>query len=178
LVLPKNTQSPIGEALYKAISLSRLNDKFQEPLYIALELIRAGALHGDQWEREEISGGASMNNGKSPASCFASLSLIRQRLLASDNQCMLLFMRCISILPLLSQVRIKLLARSAIPDLVSIQNKPWSGPLSRELLVFNSFINGLSRTLRLLIEAICAQMLMSGEAKKHRDDFPDVACGT
>ncbi|GHJ87340.1 hypothetical protein NliqN6_3742 [Naganishia liquefaciens] len=140
LVLPKNTQSPIGEALYKAISSSRLNDKFQEPLYMALELIRAGALHGDLWDREEISGGASMNN-------------------PSDNQCMLLFMRSISILPLLSR------------------NKPWSGPLSRELLVFNSFINGLSRTLRLLIEAICVQMLMSGEAKKHRDDFPDVACG-
>lgn len=72
----------------------------------------------------------------------------------------------------------ELLTRAAIPDLVSLQNKPWSGPLSRELLVFNSFINGLSRTLRLLIEAICVQMLMSGEAKKHRDDFPDVACGT
>lgn len=43
--------------------------------------------------------------------------------------------------------------------------------------MFNSFINGLSRTLRLLIEAICVQMLMSGEAKKYRDDFPDVACG-
>jgi hypothetical protein len=65
LVLPKNQQTPIGEALYKAIVASRLNDKFQEPLYIALELIRAGALHGDLWEHEEISGGASMDNGTS-----------------------------------------------------------------------------------------------------------------
>jgi hypothetical protein len=63
LVLPKNQQSPIGEALYKAVISSRLNDKFQEPLYIALELIRAGALHGDRWDNEEISGGASMNTG-------------------------------------------------------------------------------------------------------------------
>ncbi|KAJ9122498.1 hypothetical protein QFC22_001927 [Naganishia vaughanmartiniae] len=140
LVLPKNQQSPIGEALYKAVVASRLNDKFQEPLYIALELIRAGALHGDRWDNEEISGGASMNT-------------------ASDNQCMLLFMRSISILPLI------------------FRNQPWLGPLSRELLVFNSFVNGLSRTLRHLIEAICVQMLMSGEAKKSRDDFPDVACG-
>jgi hypothetical protein len=103
--LPKNQQTPIGEALYKAIVASRLNDKFQEPLYIALELIRAGALHGDLWEHEEISGGASMDNGMCTATSLV-IPLISILCAASDNQCMLLFMRSISILPLLTRVRL------------------------------------------------------------------------
>lgn len=55
------------------------------------------------------------------------------------------------------------------------QAQQWSGPLSRELLVFNSFVRALSRSLRQLFEAICVHMLLRGEAKRNRDDYVDIA---
>ncbi len=49
----------MGRALYSAIQQSRVNDKFQEPLYLSLELSRAGVLHGDAWSGRQYSGGPS-----------------------------------------------------------------------------------------------------------------------
>ncbi len=53
----------MGRALFAGISHSRVNDKFQEPLYLALELSRAGVLHGDAWSGRQYSGGPSFGNG-------------------------------------------------------------------------------------------------------------------
>jgi hypothetical protein len=53
----------MGRALYSAISHSRVNDKFQEPLYLALELSRAGVLHGDAFGGKQYSGGPSFGTG-------------------------------------------------------------------------------------------------------------------
>lgn len=53
--------------------------------------------------------------------------------------------------------------------------RPWSGPLSRELLVFNSFVKALSRSLRHLFEAISIHMILRGDARKVRDDYVDIA---
>jgi hypothetical protein len=52
---------------------------------------------------------------------------------------------------------------------------PWSAPLSRELLVFNSFVRSLSRALRTLIEVTTLNMLLRSEARRARDDLLDVA---
>lgn len=56
---PNHTHTNMGRALHVGIAASRINDKFQEPLYLALELSRAGVLHGNFWSDKEYSGGPS-----------------------------------------------------------------------------------------------------------------------
>jgi len=56
-----------------------------------------------------------------------------------------------------------------------LQPVPWTAPLSRELLVFNSFLRALSRNLRVLVEQISLNMLLRGDARKARDDLLDIA---
>lgn len=70
---------------------------------------------------------------------------------------MLLIMRVLSIVPL------------------NFKSQQWSGPLSRELLVFNSFLKSLSRSLRHLLEAVSLHMLLRSDARRQRDDFLDIA---
>jgi hypothetical protein len=55
------------------------------------------------------------------------------------------------------------------------QSQQWTGPLSRELLVFNSFVRSLSRSLRHLFEAVCEHLLLRGDARRAREDFIDIA---
>lgn len=57
----------------------------------------------------------------------------------------------------------------------SEQNQQWSGPLSRELLVFNSFLKSLSRSLRHLLEAVSLHMVLRNDARRVRDDFLDIS---
>lgn len=135
---PNHTHTSLGKALYAGINASRVNDKFQEPLYLSLELARAGVLHGDLWSNRTYSGGPSFGT-------------------PSEMTSSLLFMRCLSIVPLV------------------YRSQQWSGPLSRELLVFNSFVKSLTKSLRHLMEATSVHMFLRGDAKRQRDDFTDVA---
>ena len=50
--------------MYGAIKLARVNDKFQDPLYLFLELVRAGVMHGHLWSQRAFSGGPSFGTGK------------------------------------------------------------------------------------------------------------------
>ena len=54
------------------------------------------------------------------------------------------------------------------------QPQAWSAPLSRELLVFKSFIRSLSRSLRTLLEVTSLNMLLRGDARRARDDLLDI----
>ena len=74
--------SIIGKAMHAACATSRVNDRFQEPLYLFLELLRAGVIHGN---RTELSGGPTMGD-------------------QDEQRNTLLVMRCISILPLTFRV--------------------------------------------------------------------------
>ena len=56
-----------------------------------------------------------------------------------------------------------------------LQPGPWTGPLSRELLVFNSFIKVLSRSLRGLLESISLNLLLRSDARRSREDYLDIA---
>lgn len=49
--------------MYVAIKQARLNDKFQDPLYLFLELVRAGVMHGHLWSGRAFSGGPSFGTG-------------------------------------------------------------------------------------------------------------------
>jgi hypothetical protein len=63
-LLNSHTHSPLARAMYTAIRQARVNDKFQDPLYLFLELVRAGVLHGHLWSGRAFSGGPSFGTGK------------------------------------------------------------------------------------------------------------------
>ncbi|KAG1763726.1 temperature dependent protein affecting M2 dsRNA replication [Suillus placidus] len=123
--------------MYTAIKQARLNDKFQDPLYLFLELVRAGVMHGHLWSGRAFSGGPSFGTD-------------------DEKSCMLLVMRVLSIVPL------------------NFKPQPWSAPLSRELLVFNSFVRSLTRALRTLLEVTTLNMLLRSDARRAREDLLDI----
>jgi hypothetical protein len=137
-LLNSHMHSPLARAMYVALKQTRVNDKFQDPLYLFLELVRAGVMHGHLWSGRAFSGGPSFGTD-------------------DEKSCMLLVMRVLSIAPL------------------NFTPQPWSAPLSRELLVFNSFVRSLTRALRTLLEVTVLNLLLRGDARKAREDFLDIA---
>ncbi|KAJ7080750.1 XPG I-region protein [Mycena belliarum] len=133
-----HTHSPLARAMYTAVRHAKVNDKFQDPLYLFLELVRAGVMHGHLWSGRAFSGGPSFGTDE-------------------EKACMLLVMRVLSIVPL------------------NFKPMPWSAPLSRELLVFNSFVRSLTRALRTLLEVASLNMLLRNDARRARDDLLDIA---
>ena len=94
--------------MYNAIRNARVNDKFQEPLYLFLELVRAGVMHGHLWTIGASSGGPSFGTG---------VSFLNERryaifssVIAEEKSSMLLVMRVLSIVPLGFKVRCLLFA--------------------------------------------------------------------
>lgn len=81
--------SVIGKALHAACNNARVNDRIQEPVYLLLELLRAGVLHGNRFGTEILSGGPTFGS-------------------EADQRSALLVMRCISILPLTFRVSVSL----------------------------------------------------------------------
>lgn len=75
------------------MKLSKVNDKFQEALYLAVELLRGGALHNGRIGTRPYSGGPN----------FAGAD--------EDKRSMLLVMRVLSIVPLSFHVRSQILHR-------------------------------------------------------------------
>ncbi|THG95204.1 hypothetical protein EW026_g6405 [Hermanssonia centrifuga] len=136
-LLNSHTHSPLARAMYVAIRTARVNDKFQDSLYLFLELVRAGVMHGHLWSGRAFSGGPSFGTD-------------------DEKSCMLLVMRVLSIVPL------------------NFKPQPWSAPLSRELLVFNSFVRSLTRALRTLLEVTSLNMLLRHDARQSRDDLLDI----
>lgn len=92
-----------------------------------------------------------------------------------EKSCMLLVMRVLSIVPLNFKVRI-FASTIVIFDMLNTteQAQPWSAPLSRELLVFNSFVRSLTRALRTLLEVTSLNMLLRADARRARDDLLDI----
>ncbi|KAG9125162.1 hypothetical protein FRC07_008729 [Ceratobasidium sp. 392] len=137
-LLHTHQHSPLARALHTTLLKVRVNDKFQDSMYLFLEMVRAGVMHGNLWSGRAHSGGPSFGDEE-------------------EKKSMLLIMRVLSIVPL------------------TCNSQPWSGPLSRELLVFNSFLRSLSRALRTLVEMIALNMLLQHHARRTRDDLLDVA---
>ena len=61
--------SPLARAMHTALRNVRLTDKFQDPLYLFLELVRAGVMHGHLWSGRAFSGGPSFGTGAYPCFC-------------------------------------------------------------------------------------------------------------
>lgn len=51
----------------------------------------------------------------------------------------------------------------------------YSGPLSRQLLSYQSLISAVRSTLRDLIEVVLTGLLLGGEADRGRDDWTELA---
>lgn len=134
----QHTHTAYGRALHTALRQVKVNDRVQEPLYLALELLRAGVLHGDVYSHTAHSGGPSFGG-------------------VEEMQHMLLVMRALSLVPMTFQAR------------------AWDAPLSRELLVFNSFVRSLSRSLRSLVEMVTLTLLLRSESRQPRDDYLDLS---
>ena len=130
--------TPNARALYLALKKSKLNDKLQEPLFLAIELLRGGVLHANYFGGRVYSGGPSFGSD-------------------SEKKHMLLVMRAVSLLQM------------------TFKPAQWTAPLSRELLVFNSFIKSTSRSMRNLVEMISMSLLLRGDARRHRDDLLDIS---
>ncbi|GAA5828267.1 hypothetical protein JCM11251_002668 [Rhodosporidiobolus azoricus] len=132
--------TPHASALYLAMKNSKVNDKFQEPLLLAMELLRSNVLHSGKIGARPYSGGPNFQGGTE-----------------DDKRCMLLIMRVLSIVPLVFAPGV------------------WDGPLSRELIVFNSFLRATSRSMRTLLEAICVNFLLRADAQRSYSDYLNVA---
>ena len=62
-LLNTHIHSPLARAMYSALRQARVNDKFQDSLYLFLELVRAGVVHGHLWSGRAFSGGPSFGTG-------------------------------------------------------------------------------------------------------------------
>lgn len=153
--------TPYARALHLALRASRLNDKLQEPLYLTLELIRANVLHANFYTSPSPS---PSPNGAANGQTSASSS--QPRIFSGgpsygetedEKRWLLLVMRSLSLVPM--------------------QYKPdaWTAPVSRELLVFNSFVRAMGRSMRHLVEQLASSMLLRGDARRARDDYLDIA---
>ena len=73
--------------MFSALRHARKNDKLEDPLFLLLELIRAGVLHWNLWGNQAYSGGPSFGSDH-------------------EKKCMLLIMRVLSIVPLNTKVAV------------------------------------------------------------------------
>ncbi|KAG0244913.1 hypothetical protein BGW41_005512 [Actinomortierella wolfii] len=56
--------------------------------------------------------------------------------------------------------------------------KPWTGPLNRDLLVFNSMQRSLTKNLRSLSEAVVLETLLADEYNKEKVDYSNLGTNT
>ena len=59
-----HTHNPLAKAMQSALKVAKVNDKFQDSLYLFLELVRAGVMHGHLWSGRAFSGGPSFGTGE------------------------------------------------------------------------------------------------------------------
>jgi hypothetical protein len=62
-LLNSHTHAPLARAMLIGIKAARLNDKFQDPLFLFLELVRAGVMRGNLLSGRAFSGGPSFGTG-------------------------------------------------------------------------------------------------------------------
>ncbi|KAG2214324.1 hypothetical protein INT47_000880 [Mucor saturninus] len=60
-------------------------------------------------------------------------------------------------------------ALSLLP--MNLKSSPWTGPLNRDVLVFNSFVKALNRSYRNLCEMLTLSLFLNGLVKKERTDY-------
>lgn len=83
-----------------ALKHCKINDKFQDPLFLFLELIRGGVLHGKLWSHRAYSGGPSFGEGMCISVHMRYIMAHEFFFEDDEKRSMLLIMRVLSIVPL------------------------------------------------------------------------------
>jgi hypothetical protein len=147
-----------ARAFHLSIRETRLNDKLQEPLYLALELTRAGVLHDQPYAQQQGLAGTLKSGGPSWGD-VESADEAERRTAEMSRRHLLLVMRAVSVAQM------------------TYKAQTWRAPLSRELIQFNNFVRSLSKSLRTLLETLASTMLLNGKSlvKRSRDDYLDIS---
>jgi hypothetical protein len=66
-LLNSHLHAPLARAMSIALKDAKLNDKFQDPLFLFLELVRAGVMRGNLLSGRAFSGGPSFGTGERSA---------------------------------------------------------------------------------------------------------------
>lgn len=96
----EHSHTAYAKALLHSLSYGGVNDGFQEPLYLALELIRAGVLHSGKFGGTVLSGGPIAENGLSTSLSQPSTADFDLLHPEADVANMLLIFRTVSIVPM------------------------------------------------------------------------------
>ncbi len=153
----KHSLTNWGKALFTAISSLDPADQLEEPVFIALELLRLDILNADSAFATYV-GAPLRGSGKTRLNANDALmvkSLTLRDLDADKRNCLLI---------------------SRVACLGKLRHKPigFTGPLSRNLLAFHSFIYAVRESLRDLVEMTLANLLLNGDADRDRDDWVDL----
>ncbi|KAI9301224.1 temperature dependent protein affecting M2 dsRNA replication [Cunninghamella echinulata] len=57
---------------------------------------------------------------------------------------------------------------------MEFKHTPWSGPIHRDILVFNGFVRALTRSYRNLSEMLTLSFFLNDLVKKERNDYHDI----
>lgn len=125
-----------GKALLAAISSLNPADQLEEPVFLAVELLRLNIL-----------------NANSSLATYSGAPLRGSE--EDKRNCLLV---------------------SRVACLGKLRHKPigFTGPLSRNLLAFHSFIYVVRQSLRDLVEMVLANLLLNGDADRDRTDWTDL----
>ncbi|KAG0254453.1 hypothetical protein BG011_005778 [Mortierella polycephala] len=138
-ITSSHAPSPYGKAVLDAFKgQPSASTEFQDPLVIALELVRASLLTSRPYSH----------------------NYTKKQVLSDE----------------VATKAVRLIARTT--SLISARFtgvKSWAGPLSRDLLAFNSINKVLTRNLRHLGEALLLEMLLVNECQKEALDFTELA---
>ena len=144
-----------GKVLESALLVVGPSRELEEAVLLAVELMRFDLLKPDTMFKNYS--GAPING---TGLCFArSLSEdgTTHSIIAIDKRnCMLV-------------------SRVACLGKIQHQAKPYSGPLSRHLLAYQSVVSSVRTTLRDLFEMILAAMFLEGSVTRERDDWMDLS---
>ncbi|CAG8695863.1 30025_t:CDS:10, partial [Gigaspora margarita] len=167
-IMPKNNDKPIdskdeiiGNVLWKLLELRQF-------------LTHAQHTHTDWGVAFKKALGSAKSTESHHEQLFSALELIRFGYLHGNHYSRIYYVapNCVS-----EEEKRHILLISRTLSLVPVKFKgvPWAGPLCREMLIFNSFVKALNRSLRNLCEMLTLSMFLNGDCEKDRQDYLDIA---
>ena len=143
-----------GECLASAMASLNSSDGLEEPVFIAIELMRMGVLNATS-AFKNLSGAPFRGTGK----------LTR----LSDRAQQLIFFAVGK-----DQRNAMLLSRVACLGKIPHPPNDWNAPLSRQLMAYQAMISTVRSSLRDLVEVCLTGLLLNGDANRDRRDWSEL----
>lgn len=144
-----------GKILESTLRTAAPSREFEEAAFLGVELMRFKLLKADTMF--ENYGGVPIQGTGQFRSTDASLDERTHVIIAIDKRnCMLV-------------------SRVACLGKIQHQAKPYTGPLSRHLLAYQSIISSIRTTIRDLLEMILTAMFLEGSVTRERDDWMELS---